>query len=231
VNVDKQLLDEDTLATSAVVANCAMNRERQLLGPNSYEKELRFNPLDRLRAGLADKESVGWLDLCCGSGRALIQAAHRLRDSGLADRVTVVGLDLVDHFDPTPAPSPPLRLVCSGINRWTPAERFDLITCIHGLHYVGDKLAALARAASWLTDDGLLIADLDAASIRVPAGRSVAGVLRESGFTYDARRHRITCEGRRDVTFPYAYLGADDQAGPNYTGQAAVNSHYRSIAP
>jgi hypothetical protein len=35
---------------------------------------------------------------------------------------------------------------------------YDLITCVHGLHYAGDKLAALARAASWLTPGGLISA-------------------------------------------------------------------------
>ncbi len=28
---------------------------------------------------------------------------------------------------------------------------------------------------------------------------------------------------------PFTYLGADDQAGPNYTKQPAVNSLYESI--
>jgi hypothetical protein len=35
-----ELLDDDQLATSAVVANCAMNWERQLAGVNSYTREL-----------------------------------------------------------------------------------------------------------------------------------------------------------------------------------------------
>jgi hypothetical protein len=30
---------------SAVVANCAMNRERQLTGVNSYARDLGFDPL------------------------------------------------------------------------------------------------------------------------------------------------------------------------------------------
>jgi hypothetical protein len=107
VRVDRQLLNDDVLARSAVVANCAMNRERQLVGPNSYTRELGFNPLDRLRARLTDGPPtvgctvVGWLDLCYGAGRALLQAAHQLGREGLADRTTLVGVDLVDHFDPT----------------------------------------------------------------------------------------------------------------------------------
>jgi hypothetical protein len=37
----------------------------------------------------------------------------------------------------------------------------------------------------------------------------------------------IKCPSRKKAfTLNYQYLGADDAAGPNYTGQAAVNSHY-----
>jgi len=28
---------------------------------------------------------------------------------------------------------------------------------------------------------------------------------------------------------PYRYLGADDRAGPNYTGQPAVDAHYEPL--
>jgi trans-aconitate methyltransferase len=82
----------------------------------------------------------------------------------------LVGVDLVDAFDPVPAPCPSLTLVRVDVTTWVPARRFDLITCVHGLHYVGDKLTVLARAVDWLTDDGLLVADLDLASIRLPDG-------------------------------------------------------------
>lgn len=124
----------------------------------------------------------------------------------------------------------PTRLICADITSWEPEQRFDLITCIHGLHYVGDKLGVLTRMACWLTADGMLIADFDAASIRLPegraAGRTLSGSLREAGFTYNPRRHRITLEGGREVSLPYAYLGADDKAGPSYTGQPSVHSYY-----
>jgi hypothetical protein len=100
---------------------------------------------------------------------------------------------------------------------------------VHGLHYVGDKLAVLAAAAGWLTDDGLLVANLDLTAIRLPdrrpAGRRLGNALRAAGFGYDRRRRRIRRTGRREVVLPYTYLGADDQAGPNYTGQPAVDSY------
>jgi hypothetical protein len=113
--------------------------------------------------------------------------------------------------------------------RWRTGRRFDLITCVHGLHYLGDKLAALALAAGLLAPDGLFQANLDVGSIRVE-GVSRSGItaaLRRAGFEVNSQRRLISCVGSRAVRFPFVYLGADDAAGPNYTGQAAVESHYR----
>ena len=224
-----QLLDDDGLHASAVVANCSMNRERQLAGVNSYARELGLDPLGVLRAAIAGRGTGAWLDLCCGTGRALIQAAIALRDEGLLARAAITGVDLVDAFAPRPAGLSSPQLISSPVSAWTPARSFDLITCVHGLHYIGDKLAALARAASWLTADGLLIADLDLAGIRIagqPATRRLSRTLREAGFSYDSRRHRVSRTGKLEAALPYRYLGADDRTGPNYTGQPAVTSHY-----
>jgi hypothetical protein len=58
-------------------------------------------------------------------------------------------------------------------------------------------------------------------------GRALTTTLREAGFVYTPRRHRITFDGGRRTSLPYTYLGADNQAGPNYTGQPAVHSYYR----
>ncbi|MBO2455690.1 class I SAM-dependent methyltransferase [Actinomadura barringtoniae] len=196
---------------SSVVANCAMNRERSLTGSNGYAKELGLD----LSAALA--APIRWLDLCCGTGRALHEAAR------LHPHVQITGLDLVDHFVPGER-LPNLGLVVGSVTRWSPPDTFDLITCVHGLHYVGDKLGALARIASWLASDGRFMANLDARSIHTPG--QVAAELRRQGFAYDARRRRVSLTGHREVTFPYDYQGADDQAGPNYTGQPAVDSIY-----
>lgn len=173
MGVDQRLLVEDDLTRSAVVANSAMNRERQLAGVNSYTRELRFNPLDRVRSVASGDGQGGWLDLCCGTGRALVQAARSLG----SERVALVGVDLVDYFDPIEDADLPVELVCGSVTSWMPARRFDLITCVHGLHYVGDKLAAVTRAASWLTDGGLLVADLDLTSscCRRPTVRTCPG--------------------------------------------------------
>lgn len=228
------LLADAELEMSAVVANCAMNRERQLAGVNSYARELGFNPLQVVTAqirgsGGTEASTAAWLDLCCGSGRALIQAARQAHQAGLAGRVVLTGVDLVDAFDAVPGSVPGLELVCAPVAAWEPVRSFDLITCVHGLHYIGDKLALLTRAAGWLTPAGRLAADLDLSAIRVggpSAARRLRARLRAAGFTYNPRRHQITCTGRRDVRLPYAYLGADDRAGPGYTGQPAVTSHY-----
>jgi hypothetical protein len=71
---------------SAVVASCAMNRERQLAGVNSYTRELGFDPLQVVTAqiggGRVRGGTAAWLDLCCGSGRALIQAARQVHQAG-----------------------------------------------------------------------------------------------------------------------------------------------------
>jgi hypothetical protein len=128
-----------------------------------------------------------------------------------------------------------VRLIEASLTDWRPSQSLDLITCVHGLHYIGDKLGLIARAASWLTEDGLLLSNLDLANLKVndAAGtnRGLAIALRRSGLSYDGKRKLLTCRGHRLFRLPYHYLGADDEAGPNYTGQPAVNSHYeRSTA-
>ena len=56
--------------------------------------------------------------------------------------------------------------------------------------------------------------------------RKLLAELRRAGLEFDPRRRLIARRGWTDLELPYRYLGADDQAGPNYTGQPAVNSHY-----
>jgi SAM-dependent methyltransferase len=196
------VLGDEELTRSWVVANNAMNRERGLDGVNSYARELGFHPLAAL------PEGGSWLDLCCGSGRALTEAAQR--DPSL----TLVGVDLIDA-GPT--------FITASLATWQPDRRFDLITCVHGLHYIGDKLGLLSRIFSWLAPGGRFAGHLDLGNIKTPNRFS----LRRFGIDYDRRRHLVTCHGPREIVFPYDYAGADDRAGPNYTGQDAVDSYYR----
>ncbi|MFC7247574.1 class I SAM-dependent methyltransferase [Catellatospora aurea] len=224
-----RLLDDEALERSSVVANNAMNRERGLDGVNSYARDLGLHPLDRLRPRLAEHGAAAWLDLCCGQGRALVEAAGQAPDG-----LEIVGVDLVGHFDQRAyALNGGLTLVTASIAQWQPDRAFDLITCVHGLHYVGDKLGVLARALTWLSPGGTFAAHLDLASIRLadgaPAARLVRRLLREAGVAYDARRRIVTRTGPTVLDLPLEYAGADDQAGPNYTGQPAVDSYYRPL--
>ena len=144
-----KLLWDDALERSSVVANCQMNRQRTLTGSNGYAKELRLNPLDVLLGRVGAK--VRWLDLCCGEGKALVEAAQ----------------------------------------------------------FVGN----------------LDLSNIKFADGRV-ASRVVARELRQAGLEYDNRTKLLRCSRRTEAQLPFRYVGADDQAGPNYTKQPAVDSHY-----
>jgi SAM-dependent methyltransferase len=91
-----RLLPDDELERSAVVANCRMNRERGLLGSNGYGRELGLDPLDFLKNRPVPGRPTAWLDLCCGSGKALIEAATLIHAGGLG--IQVIGVDLVGMF-------------------------------------------------------------------------------------------------------------------------------------
>lgn len=222
------MIDDGELATSWVVANNSMNRDRGLTGRDGYARVLGVDVVGLLAAS----RPARWLDLCCGRGNALLETVSSLRAQGFADQVSVVGVDLVSHF--ADAPPPEVRFVTAPVTEFAPEHRFDLITCVHGLHYVGDKLDVLASAASWLTDDGVFVANFDATSVRsgdgTPLGRRLTNALRQAGFDYDGRTHRIRRHGHGEVRLPFRYLGADDKAGPNYTGQPAVHSLYDDLA-
>jgi SAM-dependent methyltransferase len=227
------LLDDKSLERSEVVANAAMNRERGLEGVNSYARDLGFNPLDALRGCLEAQVEAAWLDICCGTGKALVQAAEQIESHGLSGRVRLVGVDLVPMFHPYPSQWRHLSLHEASLSGWRPEGRFDLITSVHGLHYVGDKLGLLQRAASWLTPNGLFTGHLDLANIRIAGTdgpRALLKLLREASFEYDRRRHIVSRVGGQVVSFPVKYLGADDTAGPNFSGQPAVLSHYGPLA-
>lgn len=80
-----KLLSEKELVWSWVVANSKMNRKRNASGVNSYEKELKIQPEVFLEKFIRQFGQVKWLDICCGEGKALIQAAEYLRAKGLQD--------------------------------------------------------------------------------------------------------------------------------------------------
>ena len=222
------LLDLEELEQSAIVANCRMNRERDLAGSNGYETDLRLNPLKFLTEQ-SDDADISWLDLCCGSGKALIQAATIVREQKLA--INIIGVDLVNMFLPFEEAKLNLNLVSASLSDWSPDTKFDLITCVHGLHYLGDKIGLLLRSRTWLKPGGKFIANLDPDNLKCDTPKGHANPLkwlRENGFGYSAKQHLIACNASESIALPpFDFIGADDQAGPNYTGQPAVNSHYR----
>ena len=226
-----KLLDDVRLAQSPVVANCMMNRERVCTGGNSYAKELGLNPLDFLRSRLETQKRVAWLDLCCGRGRALIEAGQHLAGLAAGREIVLIGIDLVPMFDPCPDELHFVRFVEASAVGWEPECAFDLITCVHGLHYVGDKLGLVQRACSWLKPDGRFIANLDWDNLKgsgeAATARKLLRKLRRAGLCYDTRKHLLSCLGNKRIRLDYEYLGADEGAGPNYTGQAAIHSYYR----
>ena len=222
------LLDDDALHMSPVVANCTMNRERQLSGSNGYSFELKFDVASSLVSQL-EVRPMKWLDVCCGTGRALIEAMQLTGAPGVLNQLEITGIDLAGHFRSHNALG--LRLVKSSIESWHPQSEFDLITCVHGLHYIGDKLAVVKKLANSLSENGEFFANIDLGNLRFRDGRSASRMavkrLREQGFEYDKNNRLIHCRGGRIVeSFGLNYYGADDDAGPNYTGQPAVNSYY-----
>jgi len=225
------LLDDKRLENSSVVVNSLMNRQRGCLGGNSYQKELSLNPIEFLMARLSQQNEVCWLDLCCGSGKALIQASHFFHAEALASNVQLIGIDLVAMFDSYPAEFSFLQLQQATVNQWQPSTRFDLITCVHGLHYVGDKLRLLQNACSWLKQDGIFLTHIDLQNLRSESGgavgKQIIRELKRVGVEYHSKKKLIICKGHREFDLKFDYIGADDKAGPNYTGQAAVNSYYR----
>jgi SAM-dependent methyltransferase len=218
--------DDQQLEQSPVVANCCMNRERDLSGTNGFDVEIGFQPLRFLDDKVAASGKARWLDLCCGTGKALIQAATITERDGLP--IEIVGVDLVGMFAENHSRS--LTLIEASLSTWNPAGAFDLITCIHGLHYIGDKLGLIARACSWLKYDGLFVANLDCGNLRLNPGGAIGRVfakeLRHAGVEYLPSKRLIWCDGHRELSLPFAYVGADDEAGPNYTKQPVINSYY-----
>jgi SAM-dependent methyltransferase len=226
-----KLLSDAELERSAVVANCRMNRERTLRGSNGYGREIRLDPMEFFETFQESGRQPAWLDLCCGTGKALIEAAIEARERKW--ELDIVGVDLAGMFDPVDRSGDQLKLIEASLDTWRPDRTFELITCIHGLHYIGDKLGLIARVISWLSEDGFFAANLDIRNFEISgsssAGRQIAKEFKRNGLVYDLRRKLLTCRGPKNVQFRYQYEGADDQAGPNYTGQPAVNSYYRLV--
>jgi len=224
-----KLLKENELAWSDVVANNRMNRKRKASGVNSYEKDLKFKPETWLNACLKERGEVKWLDLCCGEGNALLQYASELAEKQLQGQALLRGIDLTDQFQPVPSLITCLQLEAMSLVDWKADDQYDLVTCVHGLHYIGDKLKVITEALKAIAPQRILMANLDLKSIKIEGdqqGQYLKKLFKENQIEYNAQRKIITCKGPRDISINLTYKGADDKAGPNYTGQDAVDSYY-----
>ncbi len=222
------LKNDSELGWSPIVANNAMNRKRVAIGINSYKKEIKIDSIKFLEKRKNEK-IIRWMDLCCGEGNALIQAAKHFSKKDWSEKVEFTGIDLVDFFSEYEE-SKHLNLLQLNLEHWAPKERFDLITIVHGLHYVGDKLKLIEKSVNTLKNNGLFIGNLDLNNIILlnekDPGSTIKNFFKETGIQYNSRTKIISAQGKKEVEMPFIYLGADDNAGPNYTGQAAVNSVY-----
>ncbi|MEZ4687149.1 MAG: class I SAM-dependent methyltransferase [Bacteroidia bacterium] len=206
-----------------------MNRQRGLAGINSYEKELGFDIEQFLGSKMNTKkgEEVRWLDICCGEGKALIDLGVRWKHGPLK----LVGLTLQECS---------MRLRCfsnsfltlheGAIERFNPLERFDLVT-VSMAFIISETNLQHDRIRSFLTPGGSFWGNLSLENVRDEKGNIIASRLKkdwkESGWNYHGRRKLLEIPGKGTAPRSYPYLGADDQAGPNYTGQEAVNSYYK----
>jgi len=206
-----------------------MNRERNASGINSYEKEFKFKPEEFLATKISESGKASWLDLCCGVGNALIQTANYFDKRGQQNLVKLKGIDLINTFSPIEKHLTCLDFKTRSLTDWESGVAYDMITCVHGLHYLGDKLKVIEAIIKALNPDGLFIANLDISNIVIQGTNSrdfLKKYFKQNGLIYKARLRIIKRIGPANLNFPVRYLGADDECGPNYTGQDSVTSYY-----
>ncbi|BDI28411.1 methyltransferase [Capsulimonas corticalis] len=225
------MLTNPQLLASDIVANRTMNRGRVLSGVNSYERELGFSPLERLRERRRAHGTAVWVDACCGEGRALLHAAALLRELELSDTISLIGVDLINTFPSHDFPN--LTFVETDVTRYQPPSGADLITCIHGLHYLGDKLGFLENSYSALAEDGVFAGQLDPANVRSREEKwTWSAMLRRAkrgGADVTLRKNLLQMRGTgASLSFGLRYEGAKPSETPNYTGITVIDSWYAS---
>lgn len=223
------MLDAVELLASPLVANATMNRGRGLSGVNSYERDLRFAPLPFLAARAEARGEALWYDACCGQGRALADAGGQIDAAGWGSKVRLVGADLAGMFV-SPLP-PQVQFVQADALAFQPDAPADLITCVYGLHYLGDKLALLQNAYALLAPGGLFLGSLDAVNIRGPGGAPIFARLarraRQGGVRLEPKGQVLRLE-RTDAALDFgaAYRGAAASARPHASGITVIDSWY-----
>ena len=127
-------------------------------------------------------------------------------------QVRIIGVDLVGMFTPEQAPS--VTLIAADVAAFTPDQPADLITCVHGLHYLGDKLGFLQDAYAMLAPDGLFLGHLDAHNIQatesgLPVWRRAARHAAKSGVTLELKSHVLRVKRTEaSLNFGVTYQGA-----------------------
>lgn len=224
------MLQADELLASPVVANSTMNRGRGFSGVNSYERELHFSITELLAERVREHGTALWYDACCGQGRALVEAGKQFEAAGRGGQTQIVGVDLVNMFTPDQAPN--VTLWAADVTAFTLEQSADLITCVHGLHYLGDKLGFLEHAYALLAPGGLLLGHLDPANVRaaesgLPLWRQAARHAAQTSVKPELKGHLLRIQ-RTDalLDFGVAYQGASISEQPNYTGITVVDSWY-----
>jgi trans-aconitate methyltransferase len=143
--------------------------------------------------------------------------------------VKLKGIDLVNTFLPVDQHIKCIEFESESLIDWMPDQTYDLITCVHGLHYLGDKIKVIEVAISALSPSGLFIANLDLNNI-VIEGANKRSYLKNSFKQYDidynSRLKMLKKIRGMTIKFNLRYLGANDEYGPNYTGQDSVTSYY-----
>ncbi|MBO9702529.1 MAG: methyltransferase domain-containing protein [Sporocytophaga sp.] len=225
------LLNNQNLENSPVVANNRMNRERNAVGINSYEKDIDLSPVEVISQSFKTKNTFTWLDICCGRGKALIQTAQYVSKHFPSKQIAFTGIDLIDMFDSIPEQCNSVSLHAQSFFNFESVQKYDLITCVHGLHYMGDKLEAIRKACSMLNSEGLFIANFDTKCIKSIEIKNIQQKLsawfKFNNIEYSSKKHLVKFKGIGTFTMPFQFVGADDKAGPNYTGQEAVDSFYK----
>ena len=219
------MLSAEELQTSEIVANATMNRGRGLTGVNSYGKELGFDIAAFLQARVEERGAAVWYDACCGEGRALGEAARQFEATLWGKSVRIVGVDLGGMFADA---GPNVEFVAADVGAFRLDEAADLITCVHGLHYLGDKLGFLENAYARLRPGGLFLGHLDAQNLQLPVPwPQMVRRVRAQGIALDFRRHVLRLERTgAALHFGAAYQGATVSETPNYTGITVINSWY-----
>jgi hypothetical protein len=147
------------------------------------------------------------------------------------DCITTLGVDLIGQI----AQVPNEYVVVGDVSTFNPGYAVDIITCVHGLHYVADKLAILCHFYSLLAPEGQIVANLDLMNIIVddqPIAKWTAftKLIAEPKPTATFKNHVLTLTKGSEcsLTFGLRFVGASISTEPNYSGITVVNSCYSS---